>query len=425
MAIRRHKRRTHVVQTDKEYTSVPRSMVIHLGTAQKNHTLGQLVKDVRNMMQPHTAVKLRERRSNKVKDFVSVAGTFGVSFLMIFSQNEKTGGIHLRFAKMAHGPTISFKILEYSLCKDISRTLHNPKSLARGSVEYQSPPLLVLNGFTNPKEAASYEKLVITMFQNMFPAITPQTIKVGTIKRVLLINKDKKSGIIDVRHYAIDTKLVDVSRNVRKLVSMKNKRNKKIPNLSKVKDVADIILDPYAQAAFTSDSEVDTDAVVEVREEKEENVTKLKEKAEIKVDTMEEGEESGDVKRKKAVKLTEIGPRMRLELVKIEEEVCGGKVLYHSYIHKSEEEVELMDELQADKKKQKEQRKKQQRDNIEKKRKYKKVRFAGAGDAKKEGDDVEIDADADADADVDVDVDADVDISSSNSNSDDDRLFDE
>ena len=31
----------------------------------------------------------------------------------------------------------------------------------------------------------------------------------------------------------------------------------------------------------------------------------------------------------RAIKLTEIGPRLQLELTKIEEGMCDGKVLYH------------------------------------------------------------------------------------------------
>ncbi|VEU22901.1 DEKNAAC104169 [Brettanomyces naardenensis] len=420
MGTRRHKKRTHVVQTEEEFNKVPRSMVIHLGTALHNHTITQLVRDVRNMMQPHTTINLRERKANKVKDFVSVAGSLGVSMLMIFSQNDKTGGIHLRFAKMGHGPTISFKVLEYSLCKDVTKTLHNPKSLSKGSVEFQSPPLLVLNGFTNPKEAESYEKLVITMFQNLFPPISPQNTKVGTIKRVLLINKDKQSGRIDVRHYMIDTKLIDVSKNVRKLVGMKKRRNGRIPNLSRVEDVSEIILDPLAAAGgFTSDSEVETDAVVEVREEMEENATKQKKIGvkKVEIDTeKDENEGEGEVRRKRAVKLTEIGPRLKLELVKIEEGVCDGKVMYHSYIKKSEEEEERMEEEHVAKRRKREQRKKEQRENIQKKRKVK-----IKDDVDEEGqDEKEIEKEHDQ-----IDIESQEDIEDIENGSNDDKLFDE
>ena len=40
-----------------------------------------------------------------------------------------------------------------------------------------------------------------------------------------------------------------------------------------------------------------------------------------------------------AVKLTEIGPRMRLSLVKVEEGFCSGEVLFHKHVKKTPEEV--------------------------------------------------------------------------------------
>lgn len=362
MARRRQKKRTHVKESEEEFKSIPRSMVIHLGTALENHTLTQLVKDTRNMMQPHTAINLRERKSNKLKDFIVMAGPLGISYFMIFSQNEESGSTHLRLSSMPHGPTISFKILEYSLQKDINKFMKTPKSLAKSAPEYASPPLLVMNGFKNPKDAEPQEKLIITAFQNMFPAINPTETKVNTIKRVLLLNKDKETGIIDLRHYIIDTRLVDVNKGVKKLVQIRKKLNKKLPDLSKVNDVSDIILDNGMQGAFTSDSEVDDDAIVEIDEE---ILTKPK-------IANQSGFES--VKRKKAIKLTEVGPRMKLDLVKIEQGVCAGKVLFHSQFTKSEREMNLMEQRHAVRKKQKEARRKEQKARVDEKNEKKRLK---------------------------------------------------
>ena len=41
---------------------------------------------------------------------------------------------------------------------------------------------------------------------------------------------------------------------------------------------------------------------------------------------------------KSAVRLMELGPRIRMELLKIEEGLVEGEVLYHKYIQKTEEE---------------------------------------------------------------------------------------
>lgn len=82
-----------------------------------------------------------------------------------------------------------------------------------------------------------------------------------------------------------------------------------LPNLGKFEDVADFVLTGN-----------DYDSASEVGED---------EKFEMDV----KHERSGTQQR--AIRLTEIGPRLRLELVKIEEGMCDGKVLYHRYVHKT------------------------------------------------------------------------------------------
>lgn len=66
---------------------------------------------------------------------------------------------------------------------------------------------------------------------------------------------------------------------------------------------------------------------------------------------------------KSAVRLQEIGPRMTLQLMKIEEGLLTGEVLYHDHIVKTEEEKEALRKMVEKKKKLKEQRKKQQAEN--------------------------------------------------------------
>lgn len=66
---------------------------------------------------------------------------------------------------------------------------------------------------------------------------------------------------------------------------------------------------------------------------------------------------------KSAVQLHEIGPRLTLELIKIEEGLLTGEVLYHNHIVKTEEEKEALRKMIEKKQKLKEQRKKQQAEN--------------------------------------------------------------
>lgn len=345
-------------------------MVLRIGSNMKNHSLTQLVRDMRNVMQPHTAIKLRERKSNKLKDFVVMAGPLNVSHLLVFSQSE-SGTTQLRLGRMSRGPTITFKVENYSLCKDVRRILKHPKSTTKDSKDFLHPPLLVLNGFTNPQKAPPHEKLLITTFQNMFPPIQPHSTKVSSVKRVLMINKDPETGLIDLRHYAIDTKPVEGSKTVKKLISAKSKLNKRLPNLGRVSDVSDLILDPYANGAgFTSDSEVEDDSIVDVKEESTSSINRQKKSED------ESTAEPASNSRKRAIKLTEIGPRLRLNMTKIEEGVCSGKILYHHNIKKSKSEIAQLEAKHAERQKIKEQRKQEQAENIASKKAKK--------DAKKE-----------------------------------------
>ena len=45
----------------------------------------ELLKDTRELLYPYTALKLKESKKNSIKDFVSVAGQFGVSHMLVFS----------------------------------------------------------------------------------------------------------------------------------------------------------------------------------------------------------------------------------------------------------------------------------------------------------------------------------------------------
>jgi len=72
---------------------------------------------MRNLMYPYTATKLKESKKNSLKDFVSAAGQFGVSHMMIMTQTEN--GNYLRMLKNPKGPTMVFKIEEYALARDV------------------------------------------------------------------------------------------------------------------------------------------------------------------------------------------------------------------------------------------------------------------------------------------------------------------
>jgi ribosome biogenesis protein SSF1/2 len=304
-------------------------------------------------MQPHTAINLRERKSNRLKDFIVMAGPLGVSDLFVFNQSSNTGNISLRVGKMPRGPILQFRINNYSLAKDVRRILKHPKSVGKDSSEFLSPPLLVLNGFSNKvNELDNHERLLITVFQNMFPPIQAQSTKVSSIKRVLMINKNS-SGEIDLRHYAINTKLVEETRGIKKLINSHHNLKKNLPNMAKINDVSEMVLDPYAVGGITSDSEVEDDEIVEVKQDDEKLVKKTPD------------EEIAPTK-KRAIKLTELGPRINMTLMKIEEGLTGSsKTLYHKVVTKTDLEQKALAKKHERRQQLKAERRAQQKANVQ------------------------------------------------------------
>lgn len=363
-------------------------MVIRVGAGEVGSSVSQLVKDMRLVMEPGTAARLKERKSNKLRDYTTMAGPLGVTHLMLFSKSG-SGNTNLRLAKTPRGPTLHFRVEKYSLCKDIQRSQKHYRS---GGHEYHTAPLLVMNNFTSSQSSTSenpvpkhLESLTTTMFQSLFPPISPQATPLTSIRRVLLLNRepspeDSNSYIINLRHYAITTKTVtkDMPKGLRRLNSaVKDKKKRGLPNLGKLEDAADYLLDPDAGGGYTSasESEVETDAEVEVLETTRKVLNrKEKQRAATAREAGANGASSSGGRsnvEKKAVKLVELGPRMRLRLQKVEEGLCGGKVMWHEHITKSAEEIRAMDKMWDQRRTEKEERKRIQKENVERKKKEK------------------------------------------------------
>ena len=153
---RRKKTRTHVEdeKAQEEFQAAPKSFIIKRG--QVGMYVKELIQNLRELMYPYTALKLRESKRNSMKDYLGVAGQFGVTHMMIFTQTE--AGNYLRFIKNPKGPTITFKIDEYCLAKDVARYQQKHKKNSKiFSVILQSAPLLIMNGFGGRDENDAYK----------------------------------------------------------------------------------------------------------------------------------------------------------------------------------------------------------------------------------------------------------------------------
>ncbi|KAI9314268.1 Brix domain-containing protein [Dichotomocladium elegans] len=297
---RRRKTRTHVKPSEEEINKVPKSFVMKSGAV--GNTVSFLVRDVRRVMEPYTATHLKERKANRLKDFVMVAPQLGVTHFMIFSRTEKS--TNLRIARVPRGPTLTFRVDEYSLTKDCLRLQKSPRT---NKSDYLTSPLLVLNNF---KQEGKQFKLMSAMLQNMFPSIDVQTMQLSKARRVLLFNYNEETGKIDMRHYSIGVKATGVSKSIKRIVEMS------LPDMSKYEDISDYVM----KEAIVSESDV---------EDGPESTVTL---------SQDLPGRNNRKNQQRAVRLHEIGPRLTLDLLKIENGLCNGEVLYHKYIRKTREE---------------------------------------------------------------------------------------
>ncbi|XP_004505711.1 peter Pan-like protein [Cicer arietinum] len=271
---------------------IPKSFVFSRGKLPV--PLKQLQMDLRKLMLPYTALSLKEKKRNNLRDFLNVAGPMGVTHFLILSKTAASP--YLRVATTPQGPTLTFKIQEYALAADIAKSqLHPrcPKDLFKNSA------LIVLSGFVS---GDLHLRLTTNMFQNIFPTIDVKTVKLTSCQRIVLLNYNKDTKLIDFRHYSIRLQPIGVSRRIRKLV-----QSHQVPDLKNLQDVSDFV----TKAGYGSESEADEEAA-----------------------TVTLSSDIGRVNRastKSAVRLQEIGPRMTLQLVRIEKGLCSGEVLFSEF----------------------------------------------------------------------------------------------
>uniref|UniRef100_A0A671WZG7 Peter pan homolog n=1 Tax=Sparus aurata TaxID=8175 RepID=A0A671WZG7_SPAAU len=317
---------------EEVYGGVPHSFVFHRGQIGKN--VGQLIMDVRRVMEPFTAESLKVCKKNVLKDFVTIAGPLGVTHFIIFSKTPTS--VNMRLARLPKGPTLHFKVLKYSLIKDVVSTL---KKHRMHEQQFTHHPLLILNNFSSE---GMHVKLMASMFQNMFPSINV----LHTMIRFLLfidLNASLTDVIVLTTRSSLKVVPVGMSRGVKKLMQ------ERFPNMNKLEDISELLM----KGANLSESEAEQDG--------EHNITELPQ--------VYSGR-GNMASQQSAVRLTEIGPRMTLQLTKIQEGMGEGNILYHAMISKTEEEIqEILNRKEAQLKDKEGRRKKQEQNVAQKKEK--------------------------------------------------------
>ncbi|CAH0673824.1 unnamed protein product [Spodoptera exigua] len=307
----------------------PHSFVIHRGQCSKD--LIDLMKDFRKLMEPFTASQLKERKKNTIKDFVSVSGYLHVSHMMVFTETDI--GSYMRMARLPRGPTLTFRIHSYTLARDVISSMRKQYVMMRA---FQHAPLIVLNSFSGE---GMHMKLMATMFQNIFPTINITTVKLKNIRRCVLMNYNPSTQLVEMRHYAIRATPVGLNKGTKKMVQGK------IPNLNRCKDMSEF----FDKAGMLSESEFEDDPNSQV------------------VLPQNLASRGAAAESKSAIRLFELGPRISFQLVKVEDGLMDGEVLYHNLIEKTDEEKALIKKRREEKRRLKEKRKAQQEENVKRK----------------------------------------------------------
>jgi len=151
-----------------------------------------------------------------------------------------------------------------------------------------------------------------------------------------------------LRHYHVDAKPAKGDRKLRRML-----KSRQVPDMGRLADISEFFTGAASSPGSdsdVSDSEDDPKTKVELAHDLD-RVNKAKSTAKIL--------------------LKELGPRLDLELVKVEEGACEGRVLFHQYVEKTVEEVKTQEELRAQKEQLKTKRRKEQEENVKRKEREK------------------------------------------------------
>ncbi|KRY90669.1 Suppressor of SWI4 1 -like protein [Trichinella pseudospiralis] len=287
-------------QEPESLKKAPHSFIFHRGRV--GSYVRRLIGDLRKTFSPFSAAKLKIRKSNTLKDFVSIAGPLSVSHMLIFTRSESY--LNMRLIRLPRGPTLMFRVLEYTLAKDVVSAL---RKSVHSKWQPNFAPLLIFNGFDN--DTNNNVKLTHTMFQTMLPSLNVDSIKLNNIRRCVLFTYDKETEEIEFRQYAIKVVPSGVSKQAK--VFLKNK----VPDLGRHQDISDFFIQPQCLSESEQEGEVEGN-VVELPQEI--NAPGCKNATEV------------------AVRLIEMGPRLRMQLIKIEEGISNGPVLFNRFVQTSE-----------------------------------------------------------------------------------------
>jgi ribosome biogenesis protein SSF1/2 len=242
-------------ETIDEEITVPSCFVIRLRRA--SGPFKRLVMNWRKIMSPYCAMKLRESSKNCLKDFVAVSGVLKVSHMILFSQTNSA--CYMKFIKLPEGPTLTFKILNYSLMEDIQKKQTKPRSASK---PYEFSPVLILNAFRASDDHSTNDaqftlKMLSTFISGMFPSIDlqkPSLLSFQRYRRTIMFQRNKNDDTISIRHYCILLRPAGLTKAIQDIVCNVKKKNP-IFDCRHYKDISELVLqDKYTHNENKIDS---------------------------------------------------------------------------------------------------------------------------------------------------------------------------
>ncbi|AAZ10317.1 brix domain containing protein, putative [Trypanosoma equiperdum] len=316
------------VDTTEADKATPKSIIIYRGEV--GGSVRSLMHDWRAVFLPWSSKKLRgENRS--LKDFLVIASSLSVSHLQLFT--APSYGTSLRIMRFSNGPTLTFRVLSFTLRDEIVAKQRRPANL--GNAVWNVAPIVVLNNFTHPDARLRPEvPLLETTFKGMFPTVNIQLVKNTDIQRVCLFHYDHVEHVVEVRHYYINAKAVGVSKTVKKLLE------RRCPTKLGQLESIDEVLEREDVWSDTDGEGEEVPLAVPFRKHREQC----------------------------RIKLQEIGPRLTLQLVKVTNGFATGEVLFHRFLRKSAELVARDEARVRAKRNERAKRKAEQDENVARKK---------------------------------------------------------
>eukprot|EP00792_Barthelona_sp_PAP020_P012387 TRINITY_DN7040_c0_g1_i1.p1 TRINITY_DN7040_c0_g1~~TRINITY_DN7040_c0_g1_i1.p1 ORF type:complete len:364 (+),score=111.10 TRINITY_DN7040_c0_g1_i1:34-1092(+) len=327
----------------------PRSFVFSKGKV--GTTVKALVNNFKQTMKPYTASNLKVKKSNKMKDLLNVCGPYGITHFAIFTVTEQSPV--LKILKTPQGPTLYFRIKDYSLSSDI---INLQKRSVAGTANYQFPPVVVMSGFRKTSELIDSDILTLlkTSLRNMFPSFDPEKKSIAQCKRVVLFKRNKETETIEFRHYSIKMKNAGISDSIRQL---HERKNVSAHDFTTIEDF------------INSKDSAGIDEEVLVNEDD----------AELERHSFPIGKGSQQMK----VSVKELGPRLTLEPFKIEAGFLGGELLWSNDLEKKDDETKV-EEKEEQKEEEEEKEVRKEKKEKKEKVKHRNARYGNAKNKKRE-----------------------------------------